>query len=86
MFEASGAEAAPCRLQHACCEAFSRAVHAAFMLLAQSLFARPGANQLVLRKRKGFIKVALRSGASLVPVYVFGAPCILLAARANLWP
>ncbi|KAL4857622.1 Diacylglycerol O-acyltransferase 2 [Chlorella vulgaris] len=38
----------------------------------ESLFARPGANQLVLRKRKGFIKVALRSGASLVPVYVFG--------------
>lgn len=38
----------------------------------QSLFAKPGANELVLRRRKGFIKVALRTGASLVPVLGFG--------------
>ena len=38
----------------------------------QSLFARPGANDLVLKRRKGFVKIALRSGASLVPVYAFG--------------
>jgi 1-acyl-sn-glycerol-3-phosphate acyltransferase len=38
----------------------------------QSLFARPGANDLVLKRRHGFIKIALRTGASLVPVYAFG--------------
>lgn len=38
----------------------------------ESLFARPGANDLVLKRRKGFVKIALRSGASLVPVYAFG--------------
>ena len=38
----------------------------------QSLFAKPGANDLVLKRRKGFVKIALRTGASLVPVYSFG--------------
>ncbi|XP_063111678.1 2-acylglycerol O-acyltransferase 2-like [Cavia porcellus] len=36
------------------------------------LDARPGSYRLVLRKRKGFIRLALTHGASLVPIFSFG--------------
>jgi len=39
---------------------------------AESLSARPGTADLTLRKRLGFIKVAIRQGADLVPVFSFG--------------
>eukprot|EP01117_Protostelium_nocturnum_P000708 TRINITY_DN1085_c0_g2_i1.p1 TRINITY_DN1085_c0_g2~~TRINITY_DN1085_c0_g2_i1.p1 ORF type:complete len:289 (+),score=113.45 TRINITY_DN1085_c0_g2_i1:222-1088(+) len=39
---------------------------------AEALDAHPQTNSLTLRKRKGFIKVALRNGVSLVPVFSFG--------------
>ena len=39
---------------------------------AEALYAFPGTYDLVLKKRYGFIKVALRNGASLVPVISFG--------------
>ncbi|RUP49379.1 diacylglycerol acyltransferase-domain-containing protein [Jimgerdemannia flammicorona] len=39
---------------------------------AESLNARPGTSDLTLRKRLGFIKLAMRNGASLVPVFSFG--------------
>ncbi|KDD73424.1 diacylglycerol acyltransferase, partial [Helicosporidium sp. ATCC 50920] len=39
---------------------------------AESLYARPGRHELVLRRRQGFVKLALDTGASLVPVYCFG--------------
>ncbi|KAJ3223671.1 diacylglycerol O-acyltransferase 1 [Clydaea vesicula] len=39
---------------------------------AESLYAFPGVYDLVLKKRLGFIKVAVRHGASLVPVIAFG--------------
>lgn len=39
---------------------------------AESLYAFPGTNDLVLKRRLGFIKLAIRNGASLVPVYSFG--------------
>ncbi|XP_024427495.2 2-acylglycerol O-acyltransferase 3 [Desmodus rotundus] len=38
----------------------------------ESLYAMPGKHHLVLRNRKGFVRLALRHGASLVPVYSFG--------------
>lgn len=38
----------------------------------ESLFAIPGVNVVVMRQRKGFVRVALEFGADLVPVYSFG--------------
>jgi 2-acylglycerol O-acyltransferase 2 len=39
---------------------------------AESLSAHPGTADLTLRKRFGFIKMAIREGADLVPVFSFG--------------
>lgn len=38
----------------------------------ESLLSRPHRNDLVLRKRLGVFKIAMRQGADLVPVYSFG--------------
>jgi 2-acylglycerol O-acyltransferase 2 len=38
----------------------------------ESLFAYPGSTELILKKRKGFVRIALETGAQLVPVYVLG--------------
>uniref|UniRef100_G1PEX4 Acyltransferase n=1 Tax=Myotis lucifugus TaxID=59463 RepID=G1PEX4_MYOLU len=38
----------------------------------ESMYALPGVHQVVLQNRKGFVRLALRHGASLVPVYSFG--------------
>ncbi|XP_077819974.1 diacylglycerol O-acyltransferase 2 isoform X1 [Macaca mulatta] len=39
---------------------------------AESLSSMPGKNAVTLRNRKGFVKLALRHGADLVPMYSFG--------------
>jgi hypothetical protein len=39
---------------------------------AESLYAAPNSARLVLRNRKGFVKIAMSAGADLVPVYAFG--------------
>lgn len=38
----------------------------------EGLYASPGKHILVLKKRKGFVKLALETGCDLVPVYSFG--------------
>ncbi|XP_044756828.1 2-acylglycerol O-acyltransferase 2-like isoform X4 [Coccinella septempunctata] len=38
----------------------------------EAYFCKPGLNKLVLRKRKGFVRIALKTGSPLVPVYCFG--------------
>ncbi|XP_036135613.1 2-acylglycerol O-acyltransferase 3 [Molossus molossus] len=38
----------------------------------EALFSIPGEHHLILQNRKGFVRLALRHGASLVPVYSFG--------------
>jgi 2-acylglycerol O-acyltransferase 2 len=39
---------------------------------AESLDAQPNTLRLILAKRKGFVKMAIRTGADLVPVLAFG--------------
>ncbi|KAL8191274.1 UNVERIFIED_CONTAM: Diacylglycerol O-acyltransferase 2 [Gekko kuhli] len=39
---------------------------------AESLHSAPGKNSVMLKNRKGFVRLALRHGADLVPVYSFG--------------
>ncbi|XP_036894291.1 2-acylglycerol O-acyltransferase 2 [Sturnira hondurensis] len=38
----------------------------------EALNARPGAYKLLLKNRKGFVRIALMQGAALVPVFSFG--------------
>lgn len=39
---------------------------------AEAFYCRPGNYRIVLKKRKGFIKLALKNGSPLVPVLSFG--------------
>jgi len=52
---------------------------------AESLYAHPGTNDLTLKKRLGFIKVAIREGAQLVPVFSFGENDVSVASASDFW-
>ncbi|KAF2717179.1 DAGAT-domain-containing protein [Polychaeton citri CBS 116435] len=53
-------------------EGMGRAITIVIGGARESLDAKPGTLRLVLRKRKGFVKLAIRNGADLVPVLSFG--------------
>jgi 2-acylglycerol O-acyltransferase 2 len=53
-------------------EGMGRAITIVVGGASESLDARPGVIKLVLRRRKGFVKMAIRTGADLVPVLAFG--------------
>ncbi|KAK9778446.1 putative diacylglycerol O-acyltransferase [Seiridium cardinale] len=53
-------------------EGMGRAVTIVIGGARESLEAQPGSMRLVLKQRKGFIKLAVRTGADLVPVLAFG--------------
>ena len=53
---------------------------------AESLSAHPGTADLTLRKRLGFIKLAIQYGADLVPVFSFGENDVrFLRLRVGVW-
>jgi len=41
--------------------------------IAEVFVSTPGVNQVVMMKHKGLMKLALETGASLIPIYTFGA-------------
>jgi 1-acyl-sn-glycerol-3-phosphate acyltransferase len=53
-------------------EGMGRAVTIVVGGARESLESKPGSLRLILRCRKGFIKMAIRTGADLVPVLAFG--------------
>ncbi|KAL5333575.1 diacylglycerol acyltransferase-domain-containing protein [Aspergillus crustosus] len=52
----------------------------------ESLNASPGSLRLVLKRRKGFIKLAIRTGADLVPVLAFGENDLYEQVRSDSHP
>lgn len=52
----------------------------------ESLHAHPHTMRLVLKRRKGFVKLAIRTGADLVPVLAFGENDIYEQVRTDLHP
>lgn len=52
----------------------------------ESLDAQPHSMRLVLKRRKGFIKLAIRTGADLVPVLAFGENDLYEQVRSDQHP
>ncbi|KAK4529829.1 hypothetical protein CCYA_CCYA02G0686 [Cyanidiococcus yangmingshanensis] len=56
----------------------------------EQLLTEPCCQRIVLRKRKGFLRMALQHGAHIVPIYAFGEnelyrTCPKVAQRFRLW-
>lgn len=67
-------------------EGMGRAVTIVVGGARESLDAQPKTLRLVLKSRKGFIKIAIRSGADLVPVLAFGENELYDQAQADEHP
>lgn len=50
---------------------------------AESLESRPGVNDLTLNRRYGFIRLAMETGASLIPVFTYGETDLFAQAVPN---
>lgn len=53
---------------------------------SESMHAAPGRYDIVLRRRRGFVKVALRTGTSLVPCIGFGEPDLFDSLNERIPP
>ncbi|KAG4096852.1 diacylglycerol acyltransferase [Neocallimastix lanati (nom. inval.)] len=54
---------------------FTETKHSAVIVIGganESLYSFPGTYRIILKRRKGFVKIALKNGISLVPVMNFG--------------
>merc|ERR1712137_1249758 len=52
----------------------------------EAMIMTPGFTDIVLQKRKGFVKLAMKTGASLVPVLTFGETALYQSATGRaLW-
>lgn len=67
-------------------EGMGRAVTIVVGGARESLEAQPGLFRLILKQRKGFIKVAVRTGADLVPVLAFGENDLYEQLQPNKHP
>lgn len=67
-------------------EGMGRAVTIVIGGARESLEAQPGLFRLILKQRKGFIKVAVRTGADLVPVLAFGENDLYEQLQPNKHP
>lgn len=45
---------------------------------AESLDQKPGTTKLTLKKRTGFLRLAIETGSDLVPIFTFGTSCFTL--------
>ncbi|GLD99280.1 hypothetical protein PINS_up007998 [Pythium insidiosum] len=53
---------------------------------AEALHAHPGTNDIILHKRKGFVRLALVTGTPLVPVFMFGENDLFYQVQICLSP
>lgn len=67
-------------------EGMGRAVTIVVGGAREALEAQPGSLRLILNRRKGFVKMAIRTGADLVPVLAFGENEIYQQVNATSHP